>query len=220
MNAQHVLTSLGFVKEGIFETVVSTYRPDGRPNAAPMGVMLEDDECLSIRPFKSTLTYRCLMDKMAAALNITSDPLVYYRSVFKDANPGGELPEEWFEKAEVVDAPRLRAAEASVEVDVVRCEDVGGVRAKILCRVRRIYLGGGCHVRAYSRAVHAAMESIIHATRIKFLLSKEERDKADRLVELVYHYDSVVRRVAPHSVYSDIMDGLVSRIEAWRRGFV
>ena len=32
------LTDLGFSKGMIFETIVSTYNPDGTPNAAPMGV--------------------------------------------------------------------------------------------------------------------------------------------------------------------------------------
>jgi len=54
------LYDLGFLKDTIGETIVSTYDADGQPNAAPMGVVIESNERLLIRPYISSLTYRNL----------------------------------------------------------------------------------------------------------------------------------------------------------------
>ena len=42
------LTDLGFSKDAIFETIVSTYNPDGLVDAAPMGVTLLDLHTISL----------------------------------------------------------------------------------------------------------------------------------------------------------------------------
>jgi len=106
------LDDLGFLKGSIGETIVSTYSSDGQPNAAPMGVVIEGHERLLIRPYVSSLTYRNLQAKRCAVVNVTSNPEMFYLTAFKEANPDGKLSPELFEKAETVDAPRLRAADA------------------------------------------------------------------------------------------------------------
>ncbi|MCP8317686.1 MAG: hypothetical protein H3Z51_12635, partial [archaeon] len=60
------------------------------------------------------------------------------------------------------------------------------------------------------------IESIIHATRIKVFLSKDEKEKVEKLIKLVNYYNTLVERVAPNSVYVDIMKEILKRIEAWK----
>ena len=100
------------------ETIVSTYNPDGTPNAAPMGITMQDQQTLSLNIFNSSSTCRNLKANKCAVINLTSNIEVFYKTTFKEANPDGKLPQEWFEKSEVVNAPKLRLADATVEVSV------------------------------------------------------------------------------------------------------
>ena len=119
------LTDLGFLKGIIAETIVSTYNMDGKPNAAPMGVTMEDEQHLIIDLFNSSTTYSNIKANRCAVVNLTGDIEVFYRTVFKEANPDGKLPIEWFEKAAVVNAPKLRLADATIDVSVYDLEPIG-----------------------------------------------------------------------------------------------
>lgn len=211
------LADLGFLKNSILEAIVSTYDANGQPTAAPMGVKTEDMKRIIIRPYTSTLTYKNLQSKRCAVINITSNPELYYRTAFKEANPEGKIPAEWFEKAETVDAPRLRMAEAFVEVSVVDIKMPRTERAEVICNVQLIKMSR-LLPKAYCRAVFATIEAIIHATRVRLFLSsdRQKRKKAYRLIKLVEHYNNVVNSVAPNTHYSEIMADLIRRINLWK----
>jgi len=211
------LADLGFLKGTIGETIVSTYNVDGQPNAAPMGVVMKSSEQLVIRPYISSLTYKNLQTKKCAVVNLTSNPELFYLTAFKEANPDGKLSPELFEKAETVDAPRLRAAEAIVEVLVVKTGSFGTERAEFLCNAQLVKASKTLP-KVYCRALFATIEAIIHATRIKpFLRSnKQEQERAFRLLKLVEICQDIVNRTAPDSRYSEIMTDLTRRINLWR----
>ena len=101
------LTDLGFVKDTIFETIVSTYNPNGTPNAAPMGTIMQDPQTLNLNIFNTSQTNLNLKANRCAVINLTSDIEVFYKTAFKEANPNGQVPQEWFLNAEVVNAPKL-----------------------------------------------------------------------------------------------------------------
>lgn len=211
------IASLGFLKNAIVETIVSTYTANGQPTAAPMGVKTEDVKHIVIRPYTSTLTYANLQSKRCAVINVTSNPEVYYRTAFKEANPGGKIPTEWFVKAETVDAPRLQMADAFVEVSVAASKLLGAERAEFLCDVHLIK-ASSLLPKAYCRAAFATIEAVIHTTRVKLFLAddSQKQEQAHRLIELIEHYDAVVNRVAPDSRYSGIMADLTRRINSWK----
>ena len=211
------LYDLGFLKDTIGETIVSTYDADGQPNAAPMGVVIESDERLLIRPYISSLTYRNLQAKRCAVVNLTSNPELFYLTAFKEANPDGKLSPELFEKAETVDAPRLRTTDAFVEVLVAETGSFNSERAEFLCNVKLVKASKALP-KVYCRAQFATIEAIIHATRIKPFLrgDKQEQERAFRLLELVEICSDIVNRTAPNSRYSEIMADLTQRINLWR----
>jgi len=211
------LDDLGFLKGSIGETIVSTYDVDGQPNAAPMGVVVESNERLRIRPYLSSLTYKNLQTTRCAVVNITSNPELFYVTAFKEANPDGKLSPELFEKAETVDAPRLRAADAFIEVLVDETGSFNTERAEFLCNVQLVK-ASKMLPKVYCRAQFATIEAIIHATRIKLFLrgDKQEQEHAFRLLELIEICDDVVNRTAPNSRYSEIMADLTQRINLWR----
>jgi len=207
---------LGFIRNWIFEAVVSSYRFDRAPHAAPMGLTTYDMERLVMRPYKTSQTYSNLLKWRCGVANMTSDPVIFYITVFKDVNPEGLLPEDWFTPAQAVDAPALRGADINLEFRVIDVRDIDGGRAEFLCVVENIILTGSLAARVYSRAAPAVIESLIHATRIKVFLESGDLEEAEWLMRLVDHYRRLVERVAPDSRYSAIMSDIVRRIESWK----
>jgi hypothetical protein len=212
------LTDLGFSESIIVETVVSTYNVDGQPNAAPMGAILTGLKRLVLKIYTSSLTYKNLQSKRCAVVNVTSDAEVFYRTAFKEDNPDGRQSLKWFEKAETVDAPRLRVADAYVEVAVGNIAPLDAERAEVFCDVKHIEASTTLP-KAYCRALSATVEAVIHATRVKTFIAdtdRQKREQALKLIETIRQCDDVVNRVAPHSCYSEIMKDLNKRVESWR----
>jgi hypothetical protein len=209
------LTDLGFRKGVFSETIVSTYNPDGSANAAPMGLKLLDEN-LEMNIFNTASTCRNLKTKKCAVVNLTHDIEVFYKSTFKDTNPDGKIPVEWFTKAEVVDAPMLRSADATIEVAAdTMMED--SELTKFICSVKRL-VAAAQFPQVYCRAMPLAVEAITHATRVKvFLATPEKQKEAAELIGLIKHYDQVIKRVAPDSEYTAVMADLQGRIDSWRR---
>jgi len=216
MGLTEKLADLGFSKGIITETIVSTYNAEGQPNAAPMGVTMENSQRIAIKPYTSTLTYKNLQLKRCAVINVTANPELYYRTAFKEANPKGRIPQEWFEKAETVDAPKLRMADAHIEVSVADISAFDAERATALCQIKLIK-APKVLPKAYCRASSATIEAVIHATRVKVLVNdKNEQKHVHRLLEMIKNCNDVVNRVAPNSRYSEIMADLTNKIDSWR----
>jgi hypothetical protein len=210
------LTDLGFSKGMIAECVVSTYNIDGKPDAAPMGVIMEDEQQLIINFFNSSITCSNIKANRCAVVNLTSNIELFYKTAFKEANPDGKLPQGWFEKAKAVNAPKLRFADATIDVSVIDITPIGTVKTKAICNVDLVQATRK-FPRVYSRAMDATLEAIIHATRVKAFLNDEgKRERVSKLLSLIDNCDDVVNRVAPTSVYSSVMADLMKRIDSWK----
>jgi hypothetical protein len=210
------LTDLGLVKGVIFETIVSTYNRVGTPNAAPMGAIMQDPQTISLSLFNSSSTSRNLNANRCAVINITSDIEVFYKTTFKEANPNGKLSDEWFEKAEAVNAPKLRLADATVDVSVIHMAPIGAEKTKFSFNVERINAAKMCP-QVYCRAMSLTLEAIIYATRVKAFINDEKQQKnVSKLLEMIENSNDVVNRVAPNSTYSAVMADLMKRIDSWR----
>jgi hypothetical protein len=210
------LTDLGFKKGVCCETIVSTYNPDGTSNAAPMGLKLLGEQHLSMSIFNTSLTCRNLKEKKCAIVNLTSDIEVFYKSTFKEANHNGKVPADWFVKADVVEAPKLRSADAVVEVSVTHLEHDGKERTRFSCKVERITTDAQ-FPQVYCRAMPLTLEAITHATRVKAFINLPEKQKeASELIETIQNHAYVVGRVAPNSEYTAVFEDLQCRIDSWR----
>ncbi len=212
------LADLGFQNGVIVETVVSTYNAKITPNAAPMGITMEDAQHVTIKLFTTSSTYKNLKTKKCAVINVTCDIEVFYRTAFKEANPKGKVPPEWFEKAETGEAPRLSMADAFVEVSVISLKPLGEEKAEAFCDVKLVKASVGNFPKVYCRAFSATLEAIIHATRVKNFLSgsKDQQKQAVKLLETIENCRDIVNRVAPNSRYSEIMVDLDKMISLWR----
>ena len=212
------LTELGFSKGTIVETIVTTYNMDGQPNAAPMGATVTNPQRIALRIYTSSLTYKNLQSKRCAVINVTTDPEIFYKTAFKEASVEGIVPQKFFEKAETVDAPKLRSADAHVEVTVADIIPLDAERVEVTCQVELVQ-ALSVLPKAYCRALFATIEAIIHATRVEALIvhgERQKREQALKLIETIRECNDVVNRVAPNSHYSEIMADLNQRVNSWR----
>jgi hypothetical protein len=211
------LSDLGFLKGIIAETILSTYNADGTPNAAPIGVTMIDDDHLSINFFNSSRTLSNVKAKRCAVVNVTGNIEVYYETAFKEVNPESALPQEWFEKAQIIDAPKLSGADATVEVSMYHLEALSQEKARVLFKVRSLQ-ASQTYPQVYSRGFGAALEAIVHATRVKALAKdKQQQVHVRELVEKIAACNQVVVHVAPGSSYSAVMDDLLKMIGSWEQ---
>ncbi len=213
-STENKLLSLGFLKGGIVEAIISTYDLEDVPDAAPMGVTLLDSGRVMLRPYTSTVTFTNLEARRCAVINISSDPLKFLRTALKEANPGGVLPREWFDDAKVVEAPRLKGSDAFVEVSLLQITTEHGKRANVTCNVELVE-ALAAPAKAYCRASSALIEAVIHATRVKEFTRLSQHDAARDHRELMSGYLRIVQRVAPESAYSAAAAELRSLVEHW-----
>ena len=211
------LEDLGFVKGIICETLVSTYTNQGYPNIAPMGVIGLDSKKIMIKIYKSSNTYKNLVSKRCAIVNLSSDPSLFYQSAMKETNSKDVISIDLFEKGDLVDAPKLKTAEATLEVTILHIKELDSERVEILFEVKAIN-APSCFPKVHCRAFSAAIESIILATRIKLYLvgNHFQKKQAIRMIEKVANFKEIVNRTAPKSEYADIISDLIRRIEKWK----
>lgn len=210
------LTDLGFTGGVIFETIVTTSNPNGTPNAAPMGVIMQDQSTLILNIFNQSKTLQNLKTQKKAVINITSNIELFYKSTFKEANPDGKLPLDWFEKSTTVKAPKLRLADAWVEASVVSVEANGREKTHVHLKVEAI-TAQQKFPQIYNRAFAAVLEAIINATRVKaFAADPNQQAEVGKLLGLIDNCCNVVGRVAPNSAYSVVLADLMVRIDLWR----
>jgi uncharacterized protein len=210
------LTNLGFSKEAIAETIVSTYNTDGSANAAPMGVILQDELHLIINFFNSSKTYKNIVENKCAVINLTNCIEAFYKTAFKEANPQGTLSQEWFKKARLVEAPKISFADATVEVSLDTLMVSGDEKTQAVFSVRSVE-AKKMYPQALCRAAALTLEAIIHATRVKAYVNIDsEQADVNKLLETINSHREVVNRVAPNSIYQQIIVDLQKRISSWR----
>jgi len=214
------LADLGFKKHVIAEVILSTFSVEGKPNAAPMGLIMEDEQHLIVDLFNTSQTYRNIKAKRYAVANLTSDIEIFYFSTFKEATSKGKLPAEWFEKAYFVDAPKLRIADASIEVSVEHMELLetrGTMKTRATLKVESINATQS-YPKVFSRAGSLTIEAIVAATRVQeFLKIKGKQERVIKLLGLINDCNQIVNRIAPDSPYSWVMNDLVERVDGWRK---
>jgi len=211
------LSDLGFLKNVVAETIVSTYNRDGDPDAAPMGVTMMDEQHLAISLFNSSQTCANIKSNRCAVANLTRNIEVFYKTAIKEANPDGVLPKEWFKKAKAVNAPKLCLSEATIDVSVTNLFALGAEKTRAIFLVELVQATQKCP-QVYCRAFGATVEAIIHATRVKALANEEkEQKRVSELLKKISYCNDIVDRVAPNSPYSLVMADLMKRIKLWEQ---
>ena len=209
------LAGLSFKDRQIYEVVISTLGPNGKPNAAPMGIAIQSPRTLTIQPFRTSLTYRNLKAERCGVANITADPGVFFKTAFKRSGSEGNIPAEWFTRLENFRAPALKCADVKIAFVVTSVRDDRRKRANFMCTVKKISARRS-FPDPYCRADFAAIECVIHATRVREFLIRGETNKAKKLIQLMKHYRMLAKRVSPNSRNTRIIEELLSYIQMWR----
>jgi hypothetical protein len=211
------LADIGFCKGVISEVILSTYNSNKEPNSAPMGMVMLDEQHLAVDIYNTSSTCQSIKQNKCAVVNLTCNIEFFYRSAIKEANPSGRLPSDWFKNSRGVNAPKLKLADATVEVSAQEMVPLANGKTHFVFKVESIQ--APCkYPQAYSRALPLTVEAIIHATRVKALTNDQTKQKKlEQLLGLIESYSEIVSRVAPNSSCSLVIADLTRRIEVWRK---
>lgn len=195
------LARVGLTLGSPAEVVVTTFSSRRKPHAAVMGVRRLGGK-VGLRVFTDTRTFKNLLGSKAAVINVVGDAELLARIAL-----GGILgrPRLKFTHSRRVEAPRLKGAEAYVEVEVERIElekvldEVGSSEvAQVLAQVKHVEVVEP-RPKPFKRPEFFLVEAAILATRIKKALENHRLTAAKKLLKELEGYASKCRRVAPDS---------------------
>lgn len=188
------LHALAMQKGWIYETIVSTFS-NGEPHAAPIGVWTEDFTTLHMEIYNSSQTLRGILDTTQFVANFPADVGMFHVAL---SHPE-LLP---FGQAQNVKAPLLRGCSATVELSLSQATPSAD-RVRVTGVVAH---ANACpDTRLFNRAEGLLMESLILATRLRYL------DDAVVRRTLAENY-RVIRKVAPVSACETAMAELLRDI--------
>jgi hypothetical protein len=139
----------------IIETILSTRDEKGRPNFAPMGIEQTSDGEVTVRPFKTSRTWRNLLSDSFAVANVVESALPFVLSAL------GAPDLETF-PARKIPCRVLQTASRWLELELLAREQDdhrGKYRFRIVHEEGLRFFGG------YNRARCALVETAIAATR-------------------------------------------------------
>lgn len=209
------LEKMGFVEGDVVEAIITTISADQEFNAAPMGVWVHPDYQLIIRPYEGTQTASNIQQVGEAVINITHDPLVFLVTAFKEEL---STPLQYeFEPAIKVKAPRLTGMSGYLEVTVEPQSDSEETPRykELLCNLRHIEISSPFPV-VLSRARCAAIECVIHATRIRVFHTIDEAT-TQRLVHRIEDLNTLVNRIAAKSPAAEVIQKVIELLPRWTK---
>jgi hypothetical protein len=119
------LRDIGIKKDSICEAIVTTFHKNGTPNAAPMGILGIERNTVMLKVHKSTDTYVNILRSRCCVINFVFDPLLFLKCALYGKHKGpSEIELQGMKKAYVVEAPYLEHANAYVEAELEKCEEV------------------------------------------------------------------------------------------------
>ena len=209
------LSQMGFSVGDVVETIVTTISTNEVPNAAPMGVWVDSGTELTLHPYEGSTTADNIKQTSEAVINITHNPQIFLASAFKEELPALKLPP--FEPAQEINTPRLQGMSAYLEIKLNpgRLDEPSARFQEYSCRVKHIEVVAPFPV-VHSRARCAAIECVIHATRIRALYQVDDRI-TQNLKGKISELHKVVKRIAPESPSATVIQQVIDLLPLWSR---
>ncbi|HLI46275.1 MAG TPA: DUF447 domain-containing protein [Geobacterales bacterium] len=182
----------------IYEGILTTENNEGNPHMASMGFSFNDEYDIVVRPFKDTRSYNYLKNKGMGVINIVNDIELFFKATYGTASKSDFFP------SYKLKIPRLKESNFYIEGRVKKIDE-NEVRASFILEPVYVY-AKKTYERPFTRVEFAVIEALIHSTRIKVFMEMKLYEEVDRLVSLIDHYDKLIRRIAPNSKYTRIMD--------------
>ena len=196
----------------LYEAIVTTYKinPSNEKikyNAAPMGVIFQDKEHLIIRPYLNTNTLKNIQYFKCAGINFTNNIFLFYKSAIKKSDLTiNDFIESKERKTPLLKDSKIRFEVVSEKINVNKNENRATVHFKI-----GAFEDVDSTIDLYSRGYFAALESIIHFTRVNILM-EQDPEKGKKLIQKILDYNVFIKRVYPNSDLEKITNEIVFKI--------
>ncbi len=205
-----ILTNIGFSYGCLSESILTTWKPDGSINAAPMGIIRVDPNHLEVKPYKSSQTFLNLINRPSACVNTTNNPELFLVTAFKQEN------------LRVFSHPKFRSdlsieqADAAIFLEKMEGKDISNERSSFVGEVSSIKILKKLP-SVVKRGKSQAVEAIIHATRIEYFLENKNLLEAKAQIIKFNKCREVMGRVSSvGSPEARVVEALEKMIEQWR----
>ncbi len=170
------------IGEGISEVIVTTRSASGEPNAAPIGIITNEDENkYFVKLYKNSKTLSNVMETNKLAVNVTDDAVLFVKAAV------GNLNEAHFSL--FAGLPVLNEANSWIifESALIKknSESFLFQLTPIALKINRK------EVKAINRGLNAVIEAAILATRYVITVDKREKEEIERMME---HYTNIVKK--------------------------
>lgn len=200
------LRTLGFKPKSIVEVILTTRNPDGTINAAPMGVKVIENCLIEIKPFKTSNTFTNLKEHSEVCLNISHDPLLFFKTAFK--NEFKILPK-------LTEKLALDEAQACIFCKVIEFHDNSDQRGFFKVKPIEFQIIRQTPL-VFSRGVAQAIEAVIHATRVKAYTEQGMLLEAEHLKGKIMECVEIIRRVSAQDTSEyRAAEKIIDLIEKW-----
>ena len=207
---EEVLTNIGLHYGSLSESILTTRKPDGSINAAPMGIIRVDPNHLEVKPFKSSQTFLNLIKQPKACVNTTNNPELFLVTAFKQENLRA------FSHLKFRSDLSIEQADAAIFLEKMESRDISNERSSFVGEVSSIKIFKKVPA-VLNRGRAQAVEAIIHATRIEYFLEKKNLLEAKAQINKFNECREVVGRVSLiGSQEVRVVEALEKMIEQWR----
>jgi len=202
----------GLKKDYLYEVIVSSYSilNDGmtiKPNAACMGIRLEENDKIQITPFYSTTTYQNLKNNGIVTLNFIDDLYLYALAALKEPNsPIGliEVPSKYYEFKHLeslsMDVPYIKnswgilTCKVFKEFQEIKKDSIKEMKIPVFSlKVISSELLKTSH-KLLNRSENLALEVIILATRLKVAKDNENESLFSNILDKIQNYVKDINR--------------------------
>jgi uncharacterized protein len=187
------LSDFGFKKGWTYEAIISCFNGD-MPHAAPFGIKLTDMNTVQLKIYKSSNTLASLLSADEFVINLIDSTTYFYNSLF-------EMEKLSFTEVKNIKAPVIKDCPAYIEAKVTGNEEK---KQSYIIDAEIISTTINKTPVLFNRAEGLVIESLIIATRIKYLPDGE----ALKILKENYR---VIKKVAPDSEYIETMEKLLNK---------
>jgi len=205
-----ILTNIGFSYDCLSESILTTWKPDGSINAAPMGIIRVDSNHLKVKPYKSSQTFLNLINRPHDCVNTTNNPELFLVTAFKKEDLRA------FSHPKFLSDLSIEQADAAIFLEKMESRDISNERSSFVGEVSSIKILKKFPA-VVSRGKAQAIEAIIHATKIEYFLENKKLLEAKTQIYKFNKCREVMERVSSvGSPEARVVKALEKMIEQWR----
>jgi hypothetical protein len=205
-----ILTNIGFSDGCISESILTTWKPDGSINAAPMGIIRVDSDHLKVKPYKSSQTFLNLIKRPEACVNTTNNPELFLVTAFKQENL------RTFSHPKFCPDLSIEQADSAIFLKKMESINISNERSSFVGEVSSIKILNN-FPEVVNRGKAQALEAIIYATKIEYFLENKKMIEAKTQIYKFKECREIMRRVSSvGSSEARVFEALEKMIEQWR----